>query len=376
MNKELLAIARGLIRKGDKELNLALDSVVKKAVLALDAGVYSVMDKTAVPPSGDKHDYMSMGPYWWPDPSKEDGLPYIRIDGKKNPESQGGKSDFLQLEKMAEAVETLVLAFHFTGMMAYAHHAACLLRTWFLHPNTSMKPHLRYAQVIPGKTGKRGIGIIDTVRFLDVINAVELLGDSGVWLPSEQAALQKWFQAYLKWLMTSPYGKNEARQHNNHGTWYDAQIAGYALFVGDVDTASRVLEACGHKRLMTQVSPDGRQPYELARNLAFDYSCFNLEGIMALAQLGEPLGIDLWHFQVAGRDVIRSALDYLAPFADSAQHWPHPQLAAADRTRLLPLLRQGYQVYQETHYLDAIQALQHEGRNHDVSQLICPAAVV
>lgn len=28
----------------------------------------------------------SVGPYWWPDPSKPDGLPYIRKDGHKNPE--------------------------------------------------------------------------------------------------------------------------------------------------------------------------------------------------------------------------------------------------------------------------------------------------
>ena len=33
------------------------------------------------PPSGDKHDYLSYSRYWWPDPEKNDGLPYIRRDG-------------------------------------------------------------------------------------------------------------------------------------------------------------------------------------------------------------------------------------------------------------------------------------------------------
>ena len=46
----------------------------------------SVMDKGVTPPSGDKHDYMSQAPYWWPDPTKPDGSPYIRKDGERNPE--------------------------------------------------------------------------------------------------------------------------------------------------------------------------------------------------------------------------------------------------------------------------------------------------
>ncbi|MEI9974387.1 MAG: alginate lyase family protein [Ignavibacteriota bacterium] len=41
-------------------------------------GPYSVVQKSRVPPSGDKHDYLSQAPYWWPDPAKPDGLPYIR----------------------------------------------------------------------------------------------------------------------------------------------------------------------------------------------------------------------------------------------------------------------------------------------------------
>jgi hypothetical protein len=58
-----------------------------------------------VPPSGSKNDYMSMGPYWWPDPEKPDGLPYIRRDGEVNPERDN--LDSPQLSKMINAVRTL-----------------------------------------------------------------------------------------------------------------------------------------------------------------------------------------------------------------------------------------------------------------------------
>ena len=51
---------------------------------ALTAGPFSVTTKEVVPPSGDKHDYMSQAPYWWPDPKSTNGLPYIRRDGERN----------------------------------------------------------------------------------------------------------------------------------------------------------------------------------------------------------------------------------------------------------------------------------------------------
>ena len=67
-------------------LKAALAKLEEDARKALSFGPVSVMDKGVTPPSGDKHDYMSQAPYWWPDPSKPDGRPYIRRDGDRNPE--------------------------------------------------------------------------------------------------------------------------------------------------------------------------------------------------------------------------------------------------------------------------------------------------
>ena len=58
------------------------DGWIKRADEHLKKGPYSVTYKKALPPSGDKHDYISMGPYWWPNPKTADGLPYIRRDGE------------------------------------------------------------------------------------------------------------------------------------------------------------------------------------------------------------------------------------------------------------------------------------------------------
>ena len=61
-------------------------AAVAEADRAMSEGPFSVMDKSVTPPSGDKHDYMSQAPYFWADPSKPNGLPYIRRDGEHNPE--------------------------------------------------------------------------------------------------------------------------------------------------------------------------------------------------------------------------------------------------------------------------------------------------
>ncbi len=83
----------------------------------------SVMDKTITPPSGDRHDYMSQAPYWWPDPAKSDGKPYVRKDGKRNPEISK-ITDRDDLGRLGGAVTTLGLAYAYTGRAEYATHAA------------------------------------------------------------------------------------------------------------------------------------------------------------------------------------------------------------------------------------------------------------
>ena len=89
---ELLEQAKACLSDGDETLQPALDRLIAEANDALQVGPFSVVNKARLPSSGNVHDYFSYGPYWWPDPSKPDGLPYVRRDGEVNPESRDANS--------------------------------------------------------------------------------------------------------------------------------------------------------------------------------------------------------------------------------------------------------------------------------------------
>ena len=298
----------------------ALDADAKKALAITPP---SVMDKTVTPPSGDKHDYMSQAPYWWPDPAKPDGRPYIRRDGDRNPEISK-ITDRDNLGRVSNAVATLGLAFHLTGRAEYAAHAARLARVWFLDPATRMNPHLNFGQGIPGINDGRGIGIIETRDLVPMLDGILFLRGTPHWTGADDAGLQAWMRAYLIWLIDSPHGKEESTNGNNHETWYDVQVAGLALYTGQRDIARRTLERA-RERIARQIEPDGRQPRELERTRAWDYSEFNLRAFFDLAVLAGRVGIDLWTYQTGDGRSLKRALDFLIPFATGERRWTYEQ---------------------------------------------------
>jgi hypothetical protein len=312
-------------------------ALLRDAEAALAFGPVSVMDKTAVPPSGDKHDYMSQAPYWWPDPAKPGGLPYIRRDGERNPEINR-ITDHDNLGRLIDRASTLARAFEATRDERYAAHAAKLLRVWFLDPATRMNPHLRFGQGIPGITDGRGIGIIETRDLPRLLKAVPALAGSASWTKRDEDGLRRWMAAYLKWLAESPHGREEAKNGNNHETWYDVQVAALALYTGERARARRTLEGV-RRRIASQIEPDGAQPRELERTRSWDYSIMNLAGFFELAEMGERTGVDLWNYRTPDGRSIRKAFDYLAPFAAGERTWTHAQITPFRREAFDPLRR-------------------------------------
>jgi hypothetical protein len=322
---QYLQNAKDKIQKGDKALLKALDDLKIRADKALKSGPYSVTYKSKVPPSGDKHDYMSVGPYWWPDSTKADGLPYIRKDGQVNPERFTIK-DADYHGSLCRDVNLLGLAWYFTGDTKYSDHAAKLLKVWFLDKETRMNPNLNYGQAIPGVTDGRGIGIIDTHVLARLIDGLQLLKDSKSLSAADYKGIQDWYKAFLHWMRTSPIGLDEADEFNNHGTWYDVQTVSIALFTGQDDLAKQILEEQTKKRIASQLANDGSQPHELARTVSWNYSVMNLQGFFQLAALAENVGVDLWNYTTPDGKSIKAAFTWLLPFAEKKKPWTHKQI--------------------------------------------------
>src|SRR5215203_1798034 len=245
-----------LLEIKDQELKTkdqaAVQRIDTEARKALTAKVASIVSKSVTPPSGDKHDYMSQAPYFWRNPNTATGFPYIRRDGERNPEIKQFPDHDL-LDTMVRTVERLALGYFVTGKKEYAARAGEILRMWFIDPATKMNPNLQFAQAIPGLNTGRGIGIIETRGLTSVVDSVGLLARSPSWSRTDQAEVGAWFSSYLAWLQESKNGKEESAGKNNHGTFYDVQIASFALFVGKRDLAKSVLETAKQKRIATQI---------------------------------------------------------------------------------------------------------------------------
>jgi hypothetical protein len=326
----------GMYFKSPKRYPAELSVFLRTADSVIGMKPVSVMDKTQTPPSGDKHDFLSMGPYWWPDSSKPDGLPYIRKDGQRNPEYYTISDQHL-FGVMVTAVEQLSLAFAVTKNEKYSEKAASLLRVWFLDPGTKMNPNLNHAQYIPGINTGRGIGIIETRYSFKLLDAICLLRSSLAWQRNDDEKMIQWLEQYFLWLTTHQYGIDELNEKNNHGTWYDVQKISLALFLGKTEIARTALEQAKVKRIAAQIEPDGSQPLELARTRSWSYSVMNLTAMFHLATLGDYAGIDLWNYQSDSGASIGRALEYLLPFTGKMESWKYQQISQPETESLCRL---------------------------------------
>lgn len=323
------------LEKAKNSNSPAAKSIVREADKQLSVNILTVMDKPMTPPGGDKHDYMSMGRYWWPDPDKKDGLPYIRKDGVVN--SEIDKLDRMPLSKMARSVNTLSIAYYLTGDEKYASKAVENLRIWFVDKKTKMNPNMNFGQTIPGRNeGKgRGEGVLDTYSFVDMLDAVELLKNSKSLKNKDIEELKNWFTSYLEWMLTSAIGQEENDAKNNHGTAFDVQAARYALFVGKNEVARKIVTAFPEKRLFRQIEPDGSQPLELARTTALGYSVFNLTHFIDMTLIAGSMQLNLLELKSEDGRSIQKAIEFLIPYiGKQVTDFPYKQIKEWDSVQL------------------------------------------
>jgi hypothetical protein len=342
----VFALSMQALEKNKNRVNIkdplimpAYKLLIKDADKALQFGPVSVMEKKNNPPSGDKHDYMSLAPYHWPDPNKPDGLPYIRRDGQTNPEVKEYK-DKEYMPELCEVVQTLALAYYFSEDKQYAEHAAKLLRVWFLDTATRMNPNLNFAQAIKGVNNGRGAGVIDSRHFIKLVDAIGLIQDSKYWKQEDQEGMKKWFSDFLNWMQTSEVGKDEMDAPNNHGAWYDAERLSLALFTGNTALTKKIVISA-QDRLDKQMDDNGKFPHEMERTISLHYSSFVMNAFFTIAQMADNTGIDLWSYTTPSGKSLKKGFDQLLPYISKEKDWEGQQIKDFDFEDGFPLLMQG-----------------------------------
>jgi Alginate lyase len=335
-----------------KDLNKDLFSkAIQDADKALKAEPHSVIDKKQVPPSGDKHDWLSQANYWWPDPKNPRG-PYIRHDGVQNPDRKK-ITDEKYFNEMIDQAEKLAIAYYLTENEAYAAHAAMLIKVWFLDPKTAMHPNLNYAQFVPNKNEGRGEGIVSTRNLPRVLDAIGYLQGSKNWTVTDNAAMHDWVGQFYNWLLTSPNGRDESTKKNNHGSWYSVQVIALALYLDKMTEAKTLLNAQS-SRILDQIDPQGLQKYELARTKSFSYSAMNLHALMILGTMAKQMGIDLFGVPTKEHSYLLLATDALMPY-DKQHPWPYEQMEEGREDALCPALNYAFGLTKNTKYEDALK---------------------
>ena len=308
----------------DPSKKAAASELLKKGRSNLSKSLTSVVAKQQTTPCGNPHEYMSMAAYFWPDPTKPDGLPYIRKDGQRNPEN-AKVPDHKSMDDWISWVTSLSWSYYLSKDEVFAQKAVGFLRFWCIDTATYMIPNLNHAQIIRGIDTGRGIGIIDIHQLPDLLEGLQLLESSAAFTVNDRQLVKQWFRDLLYWLRNSDNGKQEMRSKNNHKTFYEGLVASLAIYVGEYAVADEIF-AKAPQLMLSQIMEDGLQPLETERTNGLSYSIFNLVAWFQLATLAENRGVDLWNFPSAANPRIKKALDILLPYVSGEKKWITQQI--------------------------------------------------
>lgn len=294
------------------------DKIIRQADADMSAEPVTVTSFIAERSAGSQHDFYSEGDYWWPDSLNPDG-PYVRRDGCTNPDN------FVQhrhaMIRFSRIVGNLTSAYLLTGNKDYVAPALAHVRAWFIDDSTRMNPNLLYAQAIKGVATGRGIGIIDTIHLIEVVQSLMRLREAGLVPQDVDKGVSSWLTEYVDWLMTHPYGEKEMNATNNHGTCWAMQVAMFAKYIGNRDVMTLCADRFRNIFIVNQMAADGSFPQERARTKPYGYSLFNLDAMAILCQILSTEDDNLWDYTTPDGRNMRKAVEYMCPYIADKSSW-------------------------------------------------------
>lgn len=352
----------GWVKKASQVLR---QQVLSEAAWAMSQEPVTVTAQTSPRSAGTKHDFFSEGDYWWPNPVSADS-PYIQRDGMTNPDNFVAHR--LAMIRFSRIVGALASAYKLTGDEKYVQQALRHCTAWFVNPETLMNPHLLYAQAIKGRSTGRGIGIIDTIHLMEVVQGLRVMEGAAAMDKAALVAIKGWFGRYLEWLTTHQYGKDEMNAANNHGTCWAMQVAAFARFTGNRELMEFCRDRYKKVFLPVQMAADGSFPQELRRTKPYGYSIFNLDAMTMLCQILSSREDNLWAYTTPDGKSIRKGIEYLYPYIQDKSKWPlKPDVMYWDQWPVAqPFLVFGAQAFGQADWFHTWKALDHAPQVEEV----------
>jgi hypothetical protein len=349
-----------------KEVSQTLRKHIQdEAAWALTQEPVTVTAQTSPRSAGDKHDFFSEGDYWWPNPKSVDS-PYIQKDGMTNP------GNFVAhrhaMIRLSRIVGALGAAYKLTGDGKYVMHALKHCRAWFTDEATMMNPHLLYAQAIKGRFTGRGIGIIDTIQLMEVVQGLTAMQSSASMDQRALTGIRGWFDEYITWLTTHKYGKDEMNAENNHGTCWAMQVASFAKFTGNKEVVRFCRDRYKNVLLPNQMAADGSFPREIKRTKPYGYSIFNLDAMTTLVQVLSTKEDNLWEYTTTDGKSIKKGIEYLYPYVENKSRWPFSKdvMYWDEWPVAQPFLVFGANAYNKEAWLKTWKRLEHDPKVDEV----------
>lgn len=339
--------------------------VLEEANKALLQEPVTVTASSSPRSAGGKHDFFSEADYWWPNPQSVDS-PYIQRDGMSNPDNFTAHR--LAMIRFSRIVGALASAYKITGDEKYVRAALKHCKAWFVDTATRMNPNLQFAQAIKGRNTGRGIGIIDTIQFMEVVQGLLAMQNAKSMDRQLLEAVKAWFEQYLQWLTTHQYGKDEMNATNNHGTCWAMQTAVFARFTGN----KQLMDFCRNRYktvfLPNQMAADGSFPQELRRTKPYGYSIFNLDAMTTLCQALSTKEDNLWEYQTPDGKSMRKGIDYLYPYLADKNKWPfkHDVMYWNEWPVAQPALIFGAEAYNNNAWFNTWKSLDHKPETEEV----------
>lgn len=353
-----------LNNSSNPKIKETIDKIKSDGNILLNSNTYpTVTDKTTLITKGEtKHDFAAMTPYLFNNPSSKTG--YIVKDGVDNPERlDSSKFDSQRLAKLVSNLNTLSFSYTLTGNNSYALKAVQYLKVWFLNPTTKMNPNMKFGEFFVTSTGKTytftNSNMISAIPFIQIVNDIYLLEDSNALSSSELKGLKSWFNSFSTWLTTSSNLSFNTLKIDNHGTWLQAELSLFNAFAGNKKNTLKALISVGPDVITPQIKDGGKIPSALIRTKSVDYTEYNLEAFITLANIGQHFSIPIWNYTSVYGGNIKSAITYLNNYLLGKDNWPYQNISGKNvheenTSSFIPYLALAYNFYKNPNFLKTI----------------------